>query len=146
MTAVHIGLGVGVVAVNLLAGALGAYAWWQGLVVRGFWPLLRGGQALVAVTAIQGTVLQLSGEELPRLHLVYGLVPLGVSFVAEQLRIASAQSVLDQRGLEGSEAVRALAPDEQRLIVRAILAREAGVMASSALVVAVLGIRAGGWI
>jgi hypothetical protein len=90
--------------------------------------------------------LQLSGEDLPRLHLVYGLVPLGVSFVAEQLRIASAQTVLDQRGLEGSEAVRALPEPEQRAIVRAIVNRETGVMAASALVVAFLGVRAGGWL
>ena len=126
--------------------AVGAYAWWQDLVVRGFWPLLRLGQALVAVTAVQGTVLQLAGEPLPRLHLVYGLVPLAVSFVAEQLRIASAQTVLDQRGLQGSDAVRALPEHEQRAIVRDIVARETGVMAASALVVAFLGVRAGGWL
>ena len=146
MTAAHVALGAAVVIVNLLAGILGILAWRSAGPVAGFWPLVRLGQALVAVVAVQGAILQLAGEDPPRLHLVYGLVPVGVSFVAEQLRIASAQSVLDQRGLEGSEAVRALAPDEQRLIVRAILAREAGVMASSALVVAVLGIRAGGWI
>jgi hypothetical protein len=145
MSAVHVVLGIGVVAVNLLAGALGTYAWWQGLVVRGFWPLLRAGQALVALAAAQGAVLQLGGEALPRLHLVYGLVPLGVAFVAEQLRIASAQTVLDQRGLEGSDAVRALPVDEQHAIVRAIVNRETGVMAASALVVAFLGVRAGGW-
>ena len=146
MTAVHVALGVAVVGVNLLAGALGAYAWWQGLVLRGFWPLLRAGQALVALTAVQGTVLQFSGEALPPLHLVYGLVPLGVSFVAEQLRIASAQTVLDQRGLEGPDAVRALPETEQHAIVRAIVNREIGVMAASALVVAFLGVRAGGWL
>ena len=146
MSAVHAVLGIGVVGVNLGAGLLGAYAWWQGLVARGFWPLLRAGQLLVAVTAVQGVVLQLSGAELPRLHLVYGLVPLGVSFVAEQLRIASAQAVLDQRGLDGAEAVRALPEAEQHAIVRAIVNRETGVMAASALVVAFLGVRAGGWL
>jgi len=145
MTALHVALGVGVVAVNLGAGALGAFAWWRGLVIAAFWPLLRAGQVLVALAALQGVVLQLTGAELPRLHLVYGLVPLGVSFVAEQLRIASAQTVLDQRGLEGADAVRALPEPDQRAVVRAIVGRETGVMAASALVVAFLGVRAGGW-
>ncbi len=146
MTGLHVALGVALVAVNLLAGALGALAWWRDLVVPGFWPLLRAGQALVAITAVQGLVLQLSGEELPPLHLMYGLVPVGVSFVAEQLRIVSAQTVLDQLGLEGSDAVRRLPEGEQRALVRAIVRREVGVMAASALVVAFLGVRAGGWL
>ena len=38
-----------------------------------FWPLLRAGQALVVVEALDGLVLLLSGQELPSLHLVYGL-------------------------------------------------------------------------
>ena len=146
MTALHIVLGVGVVGCNLLAGAIGLYTWWWGPPVPGFWPLLRLGQALVAIVALQGVVLQLQGADLPELHLVYGLVPLGVSFIAEQLRIVSAQTVLDQRGLEGSSAVRELPEDEQRAIVRAIVHREVGVMAASALVVAVLAARAGGWL
>lgn len=146
MTALHIVLGVGVVAFNALAGALGAYTWWRGPVLRPFWPLLRIGQALAALIALQGFVLQLQGADLPELHLIYGLVPIGVSFIAEQLRILSAQTVLDQRGLEDSSAVRALPVDEQHTIVRAIVHREVGVMAASALVVAVLAARAGGWL
>jgi hypothetical protein len=146
MTTLHIVLGVGLVAVNLAAGVLGVLGWRSGAAPPGFWPLLRAGQALVAITALQGAILQLSGEDLPRLHLIYGLVPLGVSFVAEQLRIASAQSVLDQRGLDGSAAVRRLPEAEQRALVEAIVRREIGVMAASALVVATLGVRAGGWI
>ena len=146
MTAVHIVLGVAVVTVNLVAGLIGAWAWSRATVVRGFWPLVRAGQALVALAAAQGVVLQLTGAGLPPLHLVYGLVPLGISFVAEQLRIVSAQTVLDQRGLEGADAVRALPEFEQHVLVRAIVARETGVMAASALVVAFLGVRAGGWL
>ena len=146
MTAVHVALGVAVVLTNGLAGALGVYAWWHGGAARGFWPLLRLGQALVAIVAIQGLVLQLQGHDLPELHLVYGLVPLGVAFIAEQLRIVSAQTVLDQRGLEGAEAVRALPDKQQQAVVRAIVRREIGVMAASALVVCLLGVRAGGWL
>jgi hypothetical protein len=146
MTAVHIVLGVALVAVNLGAGLYGAWGWWQWRDAPGFWPLLRVGQLLVAIEAVSGLVLSLAGEELPPLHLVYGLTPLGVAFLAEQLRLVAAQTELDHRKLEGREAIAALPEAEQRALVRAILRREMGVMAASALVVALLGVRASGWI
>jgi len=146
VTAVHITLGVAVVAVNLAAGAWGAWAWWQERPAPGFWPLLRTGQALVAVQAALGGALILGGEELPPLHLVYGLTPLAVALFAEQLRAVAAQTELDRRGLDGRDAVAALSEEEQRGLVRAIVRREIGVMAASAVVVAVLGVRASEWI
>lgn len=146
MTAVHITVGIALVAVNLAAGLYGAWAWWRWRHAPGFWPLLRTGQALVAIQAVIGGVLLLTGEELPPLHLVYGLTPLAISFFAEQLRLASAQTELDRRDLEGRAAVEAL-PEEVRLeLVRAIVRREVGVMAASALVVALLGVRASEWL
>jgi len=146
VTAVHIALGVAAVAVNLAAGAWGAWAWWQAREAPGFWPLLRTGQALIAVEAAIGSVLLLTGADLPPLHLVYGLSPLGVALLAEQLRLVAAQTELDQRELGGREAVEALPEAEQRDLVRAILRRETGVMAVSALVVALLGVRASEWL
>jgi hypothetical protein len=146
MTAVHIVLGVLLIAVNLGAGVYGAWAWWQWRDAPGFWPLLRAGQLLVAIEAVIGLVLSLSGKELPPLHLVYGLTPLGVAFLAEQLRLVAAQAELDHRKLEGRDAIAALPEAEQRALVLAILRREMGVMAASALVVALLGVRASGWI
>ena len=100
MTALHIVLGVGAgrgqprgrAAGRLAAGTAASCS-------RAFWPLLRAGQALVVIEAIDGAVLLLLGEELPRLHLIYGLVPLGVAFIAEQLRLTSAQAMLDARGV-----------------------------------------------
>jgi hypothetical protein len=83
---------------------------------------------------------------MPSLHLVYGLTPLGVAFIAEQLRIVAAQTELDHRKLEGRDAIVALPESERRELIRAILRREVGVMAASALVVAVLGLRASGWL
>ena len=94
--------------------------------------------------AVDGALLLLLGEDLPELHLIYGLVPLGVSFLAEQLRLAAADTVLAQRGLEGRADVEALPEPEQRGLVRSIVRREMGVMATSALVVALLGVRAAG--
>jgi hypothetical protein len=145
MTAVHIVLGVAVIGVNLAAGLYGAIAWWRWFVPPGFWPLLRTGQALVAVEALIGGVLLALGEDLPRLHLVYGLTPLAVAFFAEQLRAVSAQTELDRRDLAGRDDVARLSETDQRLLVEAIVRREIGVMAASALVVAGLGVRASGW-
>jgi hypothetical protein len=141
MTTLHVVLGVTLVAVNLAAGALGVWRWRRGELSRAFWPLLRAGQALVVLVALDGGVLLLLGEELPPLHLIYGLVPLGVSFIAEQLRLTSAQAVLDARGVA---TARELPAADAEAAVLDILLREMGVMAASALVVAALGLRAGG--
>jgi hypothetical protein len=144
VTAIHIALGGALIVVNLGAGAWGAWCWWRVRPAPGFWPALRTGQALVALVALDGGILVLLGEEMPELHLIYGLVPLGVSFLAEQLRLAAADTVLAQRDLGGRADVEALPQAEQRELVRAIVRREMGVMAASALVVAVLGVRASG--
>ena len=142
MTAFHVGLGVALLAVNLAAGLWGGWCWWRARDAPAFWPLLRVGQGLVMLQAIDGAVLLLIGRELPPLHLIYGLVPLGVSFVAEQLRLVAADTVLAQRDLSGRADVEALPEAAQRDLVRAIVRREVGVMAASALVVTALGVRA----
>jgi hypothetical protein len=146
VTGVHIAIGVAMVAVNLAAGLLGAWQWWRKTPGTVFWRLLRAGQAITVLAAADGLVLVALGEDLPELHLVYGLTPIGVSFLAEQLRLASADTVLQARDLEDAQAMRGLPEADQHAIVAAILRREVGVMAVSALVVAVLGLRAGGWL
>ena len=144
MTGFHVVLGVALLTVNLAAGVLGTWRWWRAEPSRAFWPLLRTGQALVVLQAADGSLLLVLGEQLPRLHLMYGLLPLAVTFVAEQLRILAAETVLQHRGLQSSGDVAALPEPEQRAIVRDIVRREIGVMAASALVVVVLGLRATG--
>jgi hypothetical protein len=146
VTGLHSAAGWAVILVNLAAGLLGAALWWQGRHLRLFWTLLRAGQVLVMLEAVGGAVLLLDGRDLPRLHLIYGLMPIAVAFVAEQLRLASADIVLQQRGLEGSADVAKLPEAEQHGLVEAILRRETGVMAASALVVFLLAIRAQGWL
>src|SRR5450755_662268 len=74
----------------------------------------------------------------------YGLLPLAVSFIGEQLRISSAESVLDSRGFESAAQVGELPEDEQRGIVTAIVQRETGVMTLAAFVIVVLLARAAG--
>jgi hypothetical protein len=144
VTGFHIALGTALIVVNTLAAVLGGVQWRRGRTSRIFWPLLRTGQALVAVEALDGGILVLMGRDLPDLHLIYGLVPLAVSFVAEQLRLVSADQILENRGLEGRADVEQLPAVEQAALVQAILRREMGVMAASAGVVALLGVRAAG--
>ncbi len=77
------------------------------------------------------------------LFYLYALLPLAVAFVAEQLRVTAAQTVLDQRGLESAQAVGGLPPEERAArLVAAIVRREVGVMTLSALVVVFLALRA----
>ena len=76
----------------------------------------------------------LLGHKSPGLHVLYGVLPLFVSFLAEQLRVSTAQMVLDQRGFESAQEVGALPEEEQRGIVVTIMQREVGVMALAALV------------
>jgi hypothetical protein len=144
VTAFHIVLGTALIVVNAAAGLWGGFAWWRGIAAPGFWPLLRTGQALLVVEAVDGGILVAMGESLPELHLIYGLVPLGVASLAEQLRLAAAQTVLDQHRLEGRADVEQLTPEDQRTLVQLIVRREMGVMAASAAVVALLGVRAAG--
>ena len=73
---------------------------------------------------------------------VYVLVPILVSFVGEQLRLASAQTVLDARGLPDAQAVGTLSEDDQRSVVLQIVRREMGVMTLAAATMAFLLIRA----
>jgi hypothetical protein len=63
--------------------------------------------------------------------------------VAEQLRLASADSVLRARGLESAQAVGELPEDRQHSVVLAIVRREIGVMTLSAAAICGLAIRAG---
>jgi len=111
--------------------------------VGAFWVLLRVGQGSVLVLAIAVGSLAAAGKySSEHLFYLYALVPLAVAFVAEQLRIASAQTILDQLGLENAAAVGELAEAEQHAVVGQIVRREIGVMALSALVVAFLALRA----
>lgn len=145
MKDVHIVVGGAAIAVNALAGGYGAWKWWRiELRTRWFWRLLRAGQALVVIEAALGGVLDLIDRKPSGIHVLYGLLPLLVAFLAEQLRLASAQMVLDARGYESARAVGELPEDEQRSVVDSILRREIGVMALAALVVVGLLARAAG--
>jgi hypothetical protein len=132
-------------AVAALAGVLGAWRWWTVAPSRAFWALCRSAQGLCVAYALLAGVLALTGfGPSSSLFWLYALLPLAVSFVGEQLRVLSAQTVLDARGLPDAQAVGALDADGQRSVVLAIVRREIGVMSAACLVIAFLALRAAG--
>jgi hypothetical protein len=141
---VHIVVGIACIVLIGAAMLWGAWCWHRRQQSRLFWRLLRVGQAAVVAEVAIGGVLLALGKKESSLHLIYGLLPLAVSFLGEQLRISSAQAILDQRGFESAAAVGGLPEDQQHEVVAAIVQRELGVMVLTALVVFALLIRAAG--
>jgi hypothetical protein len=138
---------IAVAAINAVSAVLGLWIAYVGEPslqgARAFWVALRAGQGAALVLAIAVGSLAAAGHHArEQLFYLYALLPLAVGFVAEQLRAASAQMVLDQRGLAGARDVGRLPAAEQRGIVAQIVRREIGVMALSALVVVFLALRA----
>ncbi len=139
MATAHLIVGVAVLATNLLAGAVGGIAWLQRRPSVGFWYLLRVAQAAVVIQVLLGTLLLLAGNEAPDgLHYVYGVLPLLITLLAEAARAGAAERELTGVDFDGLPA------DRQRLFALAIVRRETGIMAVSALVVFGLALRAAG--
>ncbi len=136
-------------ALNLVPGLLGGWLWYDGdpseRAARSFWLLLRVAEGAALVLAIAAGSLAAAGHySSDHLFYLYALLPLAIAFVAEQLRVTSAEAILDQRELADAQAVGRLPAAEQRAVVRAIVRREIGIMALSALVVVFLALRAAG--
>ena len=138
MEQVHLVVGVLTILLTGVAGAWGAWCWWRARSSPWFWRLLRASQVAVVIQAALGGVLVLTGHKPPGLHVLYGVLPLLVSFFAEQLRVSAAQMVLDQRGFESAKEVGKLPAEQQQAVVVAILQRELGFMVIAALVNLVL--------
>jgi hypothetical protein len=139
---VHIAVGIAAISLNAAACLYGAWCWRQARAGPGFWRLLRTAQAAVVVQVALGGILVLTGHKPKSLHVLYGVLPLLVTLIAESLRASAAQMVLDQRGLDSAKAVGRLPADEQRGIVATIVQRELAVVTIAALVVVVLLLRA----
>ena len=130
-------------AVNAAAGAFAGWRWWQVRPSDAVWPLLRAGQAVAIAQALVAGGLFFAGYE-PEdgLYWLYALLPIAIGLIAEQLRIASAEQILENRGLENAHAVGDLDEEQQRSVVLSIVRREVGVVALAAGVVAFLALRA----
>ena len=129
-----------VAALNAVSGLIGAWAWYRGDLaagastdhsaagglVRAFWVLLRVGQGSALMLAIAvGSLAAAGNYSTEHLFYLYALLPLAIAFVAEQLRVASAQTILDHRGLADAAAVGALPESEQQVVMAARPKREA---------------------
>ena len=139
MTAVHLIAGVAVLALNLAAGAWGGLNWIRDRPSVAFWPLLRVSQVAVVIQVmIGGQLVFMDHEAADDLHYLYGLLPLAVSLLAETVRAGAAHQEI------GDIDFHALEPERQRSIALAIVRREMGIMATSALVIFFLALRAAG--
>ncbi len=162
MTQAVVAGALAVAALNAVAGLVGAWLWYRGDLPGGtrpaeassegpggispgnvFWVMLRVGQGSALTLAVAVGSLTVAGNySSVHLFYLYALLPLAVGFIAEQLRVTSAQTILDQRGLTDAAAVGDLPQREQAAVVASIVRREVGVMALSALVVVFLALRA----
>jgi hypothetical protein len=131
-------------ALNATAGGFAAWRWWQVLPTDAAWPMLRAGQGIAVLQALVAGVLFVAGfKPDDGLYWLYALLPVAIGLIAEQLRLVSAEQVLENRGLPDARAMEALSEPEQHSVVLSIVRRELGVMALAAVVVAFLALRAG---
>ncbi len=148
MTEAVVAGALAVATLNAIPALLGGWLWYRGglsdrRAFHAFWVLLRIGQGSALAYGLAIGLLAAAGKySSEHLFYLYALLPLMVAFVAEQLRVSSAQTILDQRGLDGAAAVGGLPEGEQQALVNDIVRREMVVMALSALVVVVLELRA----
>jgi len=139
MPAVHLVVGVALIALNGAAFAFGGIAWLRRRPSIPFWYLLRAAQVAVFLQALLGGLLVFTGHEAADdLHYLYGILPLVVSFLAEGARAGAAERELGDLDFES------LPSTDQQSIALAIVRREMGIMAVSCGVILFLGLRAAG--
>jgi hypothetical protein len=135
---VHLVVGVCLIAANLVAGVWGGLAWLQDRPTVGFWYAVRVAQATVILQAGLGLLLVFTGHHAEQLHILYGVLPLVVSVLAEVVRAGSAVSEV------GDLDVRSLPEERQTQIAMAIVRRDTGIMATACLVIFLIALRAAG--
>jgi hypothetical protein len=126
------------IAANLVAGAWGGYSWIEQRPTPGFWYALRIAQVTVILQAFLGLLLVFTGHHADELHILYGVLPLVISLLAELIRVGSAQQEL------GDLEIRDLPEERQTQIALAIVRRDTGIMATACLVIFLLALRAAG--
>lgn len=145
MTGLYTILCVVSAAVCLAAGAGGALAFRGGFAHPRAWVAIRCAQVtIVAAAAIGAALLAGLGNKDDELAYGYSLMAAAVSFGAEQLRLASASSVLGRIGIADIEGVRALPQEDQERLARQIALRELGVETVALFVCAALLLRGAG--
>ncbi|MGN6274890.1 MAG: hypothetical protein ACTHNP_03040 [Solirubrobacterales bacterium] len=139
MVALHIAVGVLLIALNAAAGLVGGIAWYRNRPSIRFWYLLRAAQVSVFVQALLGGLLVVTNHQpAENLHYLYGILPLVVSFIAEGARADAAQREVGELDYEN------LPQADQEALALAIVRREMGIMAVSCGVIFFLALRAAG--
>ncbi|HSD25210.1 MAG TPA: hypothetical protein VLB79_12890 [Solirubrobacterales bacterium] len=138
MPEVHLVVGICLIAANLVAGIWGGHSWLERRPSTGFWYALRVAQATVLLQALLGLLLVFTGHHASELHILYGVLPLVVSLLAEVVRLGSASAEL------GDLDIHSLPPERQTQIAMAIVRRDTGIMATACLVIFLLALRAAG--
>ncbi|WP_026911144.1 hypothetical protein [Patulibacter minatonensis] len=138
--ALIVALVVGLVA--LASGGWGLWLWWRFDARSSYWIAVRFTQLGALALALLAAAVWIDGEKPASwLFWLYSLMPVGISLIAEQLRLIAAEQVLERRGLSGAAEVADLDEAGQRGVVREIVRREIGVMATAAMVIAFLALR-----
>jgi heme A synthase len=136
---VHLVVGCAVIALNLVAFAVGGVAWYRDRSSLRFWYLLRAAQASVFLQVMLGGLLVFTNHKPDdSLHYLYGILPLVVSLIAEGARTGAAEREL--RDVE----IETLSAERQQAVALAIVRREMGIMAVSCGVILFLALRAAG--
>jgi len=139
VVAVHVVVGCAVIALNLVAFAVGGIAWYRDRPSIPFWYLLRAAQVAVFLQAMLGGLLVFTGHKPDDdLHYLYGILPLVVSLIAEGARAGAAEREL------GDVDFEALPAADQQSLALAIVRREMGIMAVSCGAILFLALRAAG--
>jgi heme A synthase len=137
MTEAHLVVGVALIALNLVALCVGGVAWLRERPSIPFWYLLRAAQAAVFAQAMLGGLLVFTGHEpTDKLHYLYGILPLVVSFLAEGARAGAASRELGDTDFEAVPA------GDQQSLALAIVRREMGIMTAGCGVILLLAVRA----
>jgi heme A synthase len=137
VVAVHVVVGCALIALNLVAFAVGGLAWYRNRASIPFWYLLRAAQGAVFLQALLGGLLVFTGHKPAEdLHYLYGILPLVVSLIAEGARTGAAERELRDVDFE------ALPAEQQQDLALAIVRREMGIMAVSCGVILFLALRA----
>lgn len=137
MPEAHLVVGCALIALNLIAFAVGGVAWLRRRASIPFWYLLRAAQVSVFLQALLGGLLLFTGREASDdLHYLYGILPLVISFVAEGARAGAAQRELGDLDFESLPAA------DQQSLALAIVRREMGIMVVSCGVIFFLALRA----
>lgn len=150
MTTAYSALGVTVVALNLLAVAVGARDRVSERPSSAFWYLLRAAQVATMSFVVFACVIYLAGHRADdSLHYLYVLLPVAASFAAELFRGGAASQELGERldpdpgdaplpPADLAARFRELDPAEQERIGLAIVHREVTIMTLACLVTAFL--------